>query len=199
MCSLRGLSFLLFSSPSPPNLTLGASRNVNASGVMRESAEPARLLFVSVLGTASDAAHRSRMGLLSLYSSVGLASSRGAEYKAGGLQEREREKERSSKVNKDGTREERRRMHQGWSAGVCLLMQSLRERGRDGNSSRGHVCIMHMQSCRSNLDKIFRATWGHSQQCHRDGGLGLQPGPFASTSTCLLIETSRLQYCAKTT
>lgn len=30
-------------------------------------------LFASVLGTASDAAHRSRMGLLSLYSSAGLA------------------------------------------------------------------------------------------------------------------------------
>ena len=66
-------------------------------------------LFVSVLRTASDAAHRSRMGLLSLYSSVGLAE--GGLNKAGavGLQERgkarggEKGEQYRGKVNKDGT------------------------------------------------------------------------------------------------
>lgn len=53
------------------------------------------------------------------------------------------------------------RMHQGWSVGVCLLMQSLKEREREGERQSeegilaGHVDTMHMQSCRSNLNKIF--------------------------------------------
>lgn len=44
-------------------------------------------MFVSVLGTASDAAHRSRMGLLSLYSSVGLVEGELNKAGAVGLQE----------------------------------------------------------------------------------------------------------------
>lgn len=50
---------------------------VNAGSVgVTGRAELSGALFVSVLGTASDAAHRSRMVLLSLYSSVGLAGGR---------------------------------------------------------------------------------------------------------------------------
>lgn len=62
-------------------------------------------------------------------------------------------------------------MHQGWSVGVCLLMQSLGEEGERERKSgeenlASYVCIMHMQSCRSNLDKIFRARmYRRSQQC----------------------------------
>ncbi len=101
-----------------------------------------------------------------------------------GLQERKREEKREERREgaaqgegkQEWDREERREMHQEWSVGVCLLMQSLTERGREeerGRVEKGiladHVCIMHMQSCRSNLDKIFKAqTWRHSQQWHSD-------------------------------
>lgn len=51
-----------------------------------------KALFVSVLRTASDAAHRSRMGLLSLYSSVGLAERELNKAGAVGLQERGKER-----------------------------------------------------------------------------------------------------------
>lgn len=100
-----GLSF----SPSPPfpspHLTLGASQMQAA--VVCQSGLSCEALFVSVLGTASDTAHRSQMGLLSLYSSVGLAE--GSEIRLEqwacrrGTEREERREERRGKVNKDGT------------------------------------------------------------------------------------------------
>lgn len=49
-----------------------------------------------------------------------------------------------------------------WGLFTDAVIERERERERvEKGILASHVCIMHMQSCRSNLDKIFKAqTWG---------------------------------------
>lgn len=75
MCSLRVvLSPLSFSFATLLDISPWVCLKLWVRAVLVCQKEPrCEALFASVLGTASDAAHRSRMGLLSLYSSAGLA------------------------------------------------------------------------------------------------------------------------------